>query len=523
MVANRSSTGPSVGTGLLLPRYPRGPGEPWLWRADHSGAEGEPTRGVAKKVLTRQELEAEREEFCGGEAGGPLRLATCNVGGPVVWTRQGWSAQGWVPEPERPEASPRPSQPVTTTPVLAARDREQGRTRLVSACHRVTRVCVCVRTCVRPPAVLCWAGECLISSSHCPGPQASPSCCGLKVVCFLPGKKRMSGSQTGAEVGKQVGGALGISLPSWDPLCSTPIVPQPPKCQSKGPSATPTQMPPVTPGGSSRPLRLSAMESGPQKSPRSWLTPVRANNQLGHPKGEDAARGDGDHLVLAQVALASALTDGYGLRTGLWVVGPDVTGCWWQGSAHSASPARAPAHLQAHGSRKCKLAGALLLLGPGDLRLLLCLQHLGHDEHVIPTIPQLLQDFVLRPPQAPVVSGPMGSSQRCTLRSPPPATGRASVPWTSAFVAIGVGGGDTAEETKSSVDAQARDTHHSLPGAPDNVCEWVGCRKKRQGPVGTGGHLKTSGGAHPVGRVLTWLLSPSTPCRSQGSNLMSPL
>lgn len=65
-------------------------------------------------------------------------------------------------------------------------------------------------------------------------------------------------------MGKQVGGALGISLPSWDPLCSTPIVPQPPKCQSKGPSATPTQMPPVTPGALPG---LSAMESGPQKSP----------------------------------------------------------------------------------------------------------------------------------------------------------------------------------------------------------------------------------------------------------------
>uniref|UniRef100_A0A8C0I5N7 Maestro heat like repeat family member 6 n=1 Tax=Balaenoptera musculus TaxID=9771 RepID=A0A8C0I5N7_BALMU len=150
-------------------------------------------------------------------------------------------------------------------------------------------------------------------------------------------------------------------------------------------------------------------------------------------------------------------------------------------------------------------------------------QHLGHDEHVIPTIPQLLQDFVLRLPQAPVVSRPMGSSQGCNLPSPPPATGRASLPWTSAFVAMGGGGGDTAEETKSSVDAQARNTHHSLPGAPDNVCEWLGCRKKRQVPAGTGGHLKTSGGAHPFGRSLTWLLSPSTPCRSPGSNLMSPL
>uniref|UniRef100_A0A8C0I5P1 Maestro heat like repeat family member 6 n=1 Tax=Balaenoptera musculus TaxID=9771 RepID=A0A8C0I5P1_BALMU len=35
------------------------------------------------------------------------------------------------------------------------------------------------------------------------GPQASPCCCGLKVVCFLSGKKRMSGSQAGAEMGKQ--------------------------------------------------------------------------------------------------------------------------------------------------------------------------------------------------------------------------------------------------------------------------------------------------------------------------------
>ena len=122
---------------------------------------------MAKKVLTRQELEVDRGEPYGGEAGGPRQLATCNVGGPVAWTRQGWSVQGWVPEPERAEASPRPSQPVTTTPVLAAQDREQGLTRLVSACHRVTRVCVCVcvcvracvRACVRPPAVLCCAGQ----------------------------------------------------------------------------------------------------------------------------------------------------------------------------------------------------------------------------------------------------------------------------------------------------------------------------------------------------------------------------
>lgn len=91
--------------------------------------------------------------------------------------------------------------------------------------------------------------------------------------------------------------------------------------------------------------------------------PVRTNHQLGHPKCNDAARGDGDRLLPAQVALALAL--------------------------------------QGHSSRKGKLARALLLVGPRDLHLLLRLEHLRHHEHIVPATPQLLQDFVLRLPQAP--------------------------------------------------------------------------------------------------------------------------
>ena len=107
-------------------------------------------------------------------------------------------------------------------------------------------------------------------------------------------------------------------------------------------------MSPDVPSTSRQPVTLpglpaSAMEPGPQKSPGPRLTPVRANNQLGRPKCKGAARGDGDRLLLAQVALAFALRDGCGLRTGFRVVGPGAARCWWWGSAWGHCPPASPA------------------------------------------------------------------------------------------------------------------------------------------------------------------------------------
>jgi hypothetical protein len=57
---------------------------------------------------------------------------------------------------------------------------------------------------------------------------------------------------------------------------------------------------------------------GPRGIPSPLLTPVRVNDQLGHPERKYALGWDGHRLLLAQVAFAVNLRDGYGLRTGLW-------------------------------------------------------------------------------------------------------------------------------------------------------------------------------------------------------------
>lgn len=162
----------------------------------------------------------------------------------------------------------------------------------------------------------------------------------------LPGAARRSSASCPGRGGRlaamwgqrEEAGGLGLpaspSPPGATPRGS-PSVPQPPTPQSLAPSATLTQeamqpdahSTPSQPVAHLRPPCLSAplpCESWPQKYPQPRLTPVRANNQLGHLECEDAAWGDGDRLPLAQVALALALKDGYGLRTRHWVVGPGV-------------------------------------------------------------------------------------------------------------------------------------------------------------------------------------------------------
>lgn len=68
-----------------------------------------------------------------------------------------------------------------------------------------------------------------------------------------------------------------------------------------------------------------------------------------------------------------------------WVLGLGVC----LGAPPPASPAHTT-HLEGQGSRQGKLAGALLLIDPGDCHLLLCLQHFCHHEYVVATVPQLL-------------------------------------------------------------------------------------------------------------------------------------
>lgn len=112
-------------------------------------------------------------------------------------------------------------------------------------------------------------------------------------------------------------------------------------------------------------------------------------------------------------------------------------------------------HLQAHSSRQGKLARALVPVGPGDLHLRLHLQHLRHHKHVVPTVPQLLQDLVFGLPQPPIQMG----SQDAHWHTWPWARGLVSLPGTSALCTAG----DAAEKTRGSVDTQSQSTWHSLP------------------------------------------------------------
>ena len=185
-----------------------------------------------------------------------------------------------------------------------------------------TSVCVCACTCVCVPQ-MCCAG---LSSSACPTSQVHgphlPAATGRSFASCL-----VRGGCLEAVRGRD--GEAGW-LNTW-PLPGPPGAPcaVPALCPDLPPAGTsgsqpprPTVMPPDVPSTPRQPVTLpglptSATEPGPQKSPGPLLTPVRANNQLGRPKCEGAARGDGDHLLLAQVALTFALRDGCGLRTGL--------------------------------------------------------------------------------------------------------------------------------------------------------------------------------------------------------------
>lgn len=330
------------------------------------------------------------------------------------------------------------------------------------------------------------------------------------------------------------GRAPGLSLTAGPPVqfprgAPTPHVPAQGALSHPNPGSPVARCPqqPQPAGGSPRPPRLSAWESGPPSHPEasspqsepitSWAT----RNAMTLPEG----------MVTVFFRLRWPWPwpwGGHGLRAGLRVVGPGRTGdtarrpCPGLPSSHRRAPA---AHLQGHSSRKGKLARALLLVGPRDLHLLLRLEHLRHHEHIVPATPQLLQDFVLRLPQAPAVSGPAGSSQvhavhlPCPLPSSPPLWGTSFPPPVS--LCARWGWGDAAKEPTSSADAQARNMVVSPRVLQTVFVGGRGCRKKGQGPAGTGRHLQAPEAPGPAVAPLS-LHSPPLPLQSLSTPAAQP-
>lgn len=196
----------------------------------------------------------------------------------------------------------------------------------------------CVRACVRTfpalrnlPAAPCfYRGKGLSCQELIPLPRPCGGSTGLtfpgrhKGLLFLLWDEVDVWQRAGAEVGAGCRGLPASPLSPEAPLRSSRSVPQPPPHHSTGHSVTQEAVQPDVPSTPNqavalpRPPCIFARETGPQESPQCQLTQVRtSNHELGHPECENAARGDGDCLLLAQVALALALRGRPGLSHGL--------------------------------------------------------------------------------------------------------------------------------------------------------------------------------------------------------------
>lgn len=118
--------------------------------------------------------------------------------------------------------------------------------------------CACVCTCTGE-GLSAWS-MLLLSPRWGGGPWASPAWGGSKVLCFLPGKRRTSGSHVGAERGGRWAGAPSLSLtprgyPARFPQCApTPYTPEPGTLGHPDPGSYATRCPqhPQPAGGSSQ-------------------------------------------------------------------------------------------------------------------------------------------------------------------------------------------------------------------------------------------------------------------------------